>query len=175
MRDQNRGLPSAEIPEPLKDLIFRASVESGGRLIQDEHLGIPHVSPRNGDLLPFAPGEIRPLLKPLAERLVIAAGQPLDDAISEAALRRLLDPAAIIGSLNMARPNILAGGELKPHEILKDHADVAPQVGQIVFAQIIAIEKDLSLRWVVEAGKKLHNRGLARPVLANESHDLSRP
>jgi len=104
VRDQNRSLSQAEIPKPLKDLILRAGVESGGWLVQDEHLGIPHVSASNGDLLPFAPGEIRPLMEPLAERLVIAPWQALDDAISEAALRRLPDPVAIIGGLCRCSP-----------------------------------------------------------------------
>jgi hypothetical protein len=41
-------------------------------------------------------------VKPLAERLVIALRQAFDNAIGEAALRRLLNPAAIIGGLDPA-------------------------------------------------------------------------
>ena len=97
----------------------------------------------------------------------------MDNLIGEAALRRLLDPVAIIGGLDATCSDVLAGREVKPYEVLKDHANVASQIRQIIFTQIIAIEKDPSLCRIVEPGKELHDRGFAGSVLPNQSYDLT--
>ena len=41
----------------------------------------------------------------------------------------VLDPATIIGGLDAAYSDVLPCCEMKPHKILKDHADVASQIG----------------------------------------------
>ena len=60
-----RGPAAAEVAEALEHLVFGAGVERGGRLVEDEHLGVAHVGAGDGDLLPLAAGEVAPSLKRL--------------------------------------------------------------------------------------------------------------
>ncbi len=49
-------------------------VEGSGRLVQNEHLGVPHIGPAQGELLPLAPGEIDPAVESTPQLLIEAAG-----------------------------------------------------------------------------------------------------
>ena len=59
------------------------------------------------------------------------------------------------------------------NEVLKDHADIGAQVEQVVFAQVVSVEKDAPLVGVVQARQELHHRRLARAVLADQRQDLA--
>jgi hypothetical protein len=48
-----------------------------------------------------------------------------------------------------ANPDILGHGHLVMHEILKNDADLLPQVFQVVFSEINSIEQYLAFRGVV--------------------------
>ena len=71
--------------------------------------------------------------------------------------------------------DIVARREVVAHEILEDDADAAAQVLDVVFAEVMTVEQYTALVRVVQAGQQLHQRGLARAVLADQRHDLPRP
>ncbi len=58
MGDQDRRLPLDQGRKALKDLILRPGVQRGGRLVQDQELGIPHIGPGKTDLLPLSATQI---------------------------------------------------------------------------------------------------------------------
>src|SRR5205085_12335423 len=58
MRDQDRHSSARELREALEDFVLGARVERGGRLVEDEKLGVAHISPGQRELLPFAAVEV---------------------------------------------------------------------------------------------------------------------
>ena len=101
-------MPSAEVAEALEHLGLGARVERGGRLVEDEQVGVAHVGAGDGDLLPLAAREVDAAVEALAERLVVAVRQACDDVVGEAALGRALRCAAVVDVLDAADADILA-------------------------------------------------------------------
>ena len=60
------------------------------------------------------------------------------------------------------------------HVVLKDHADLAAQVVEVVLAQVDAVEQDAAAGRVVEPRQQFHERGLSGAVLADQGHVLAR-
>ena len=58
--------------------------------------------------------------------------------------------------------------EVVAHEILEDDADVAAQLGEVVLAQVEAVEQDAPFGRVVEPRQQLDDGGLAGAVLADQ-------
>jgi hypothetical protein len=56
----------------------------------------------------------------------------------------------------------------------KDHGEVLAQRGQIVLAQVHAVEQNLPGGHVVEAHHQAGERGFARACVAHDGHRLSR-
>src|SRR5688572_32922394 len=73
VRDEERGLARAQLLEAAKHLELRARVERRGGLVEDEDLRVAHVGARDGDLLPFAAGQVDARSPALADDLVVAA------------------------------------------------------------------------------------------------------
>src|ERR1700744_3959830 len=69
--------------------------------------------------------------------------------------------------------DVFTGGHLVSHEILKNYPDLAVQVFQTVFAQVDAVEQDLSFGGIVEAGDQLDDGGLALSILADQGDPLA--
>ncbi len=72
-----------------------------------------------------------------------------------------------------AHCDVFARGHFVAHEVLKDDADLGVQIGQVVFAQVDAIEQNLAFGRIVEARDQLDDGGLSLAVLADQSHALS--
>ena len=81
--------------------------------------------------------------------------------------------AAIVARRDPADRDVVAGAEVVADEILEDDAHVAAQRVEIVFAQVVAIEQDAAFVRIVEPGQKLHQRGLAGAVLADQREHLA--
>ena len=65
-------------------------------------------------------------------------------------------------------------GHLEAHEVLEDDPDLAVKVGEVVLAEVDAVEQDLALGGIVETGDELDDGGLALAVLADERDAFSR-
>src|SRR5688500_5489458 len=107
VRDEHRRLPGAQLLEALEDAELRTCIERGGRLIQDEQLGIAHIGTCDGDLLPLATGELHPAPEPLPDHLVVARREAANDLVGKAPLRRVLDALPIAARLDAADRNVL--------------------------------------------------------------------
>ena len=143
VRDQHGGLALAQLLEALEHLELGARVEGGGRLVEDQHLGLAHIGAGDGDLLPFAARQLDTVLEALAD----ASGRS-----RPAAGRSPRRPGCVLAARSMrarssravdaADGDIVAGAEVVAHEILEDDADAAAQFVEVVVAQIVAVEQD---------------------------------
>src|SRR4029077_4097965 len=77
----------------------------------------------------------------------------------------------------VARGDVLVHGhDRDEHEVLVHHPDPAvDRVLRRLQHDLLAVEKDLALVWPVETVEDVHERGLARAVLAEERVDLAAP
>ena len=99
--------------------------------------------------------------------------QAADHFVGLAASGGTRDALAVVARLDPADRDIVAGRQVVAHEILEDDAHAAAQIIEPVVAQVVAVEQDAALVGVVEAGQQLHQRGLARTVLADQRHHLA--
>ena len=88
-------------------------------------------------------------------------------------MRGLGDARTVVARLDAPDRDVLGGGQVIAHEVLEDHADARAQRGEVVLAQVAAVEQDAAFVGVVQAREQLHERGLARAVLADQRQHLA--
>src|SRR6185437_658767 len=96
MRDEQGHFRLGQFVEALKDFVFSASVESGGRLVENKDLGIAEVSASESQLLPFATGQVDTALKTAAEHLFVPFCEARDDAVGKTLFGCATDAFAIV-------------------------------------------------------------------------------
>src|SRR3982751_2576378 len=75
--------------------------------------------------------------------------------------------------LDLANADVLIEPHVVAHEVLEDHADLAPQRREVVVPEVDAIQANAAFRWIVQAREQLGQRRLARAVLTNERDALT--
>src|SRR5256714_7321909 len=174
MRDQYRHAPLRQLRKPQEHLVFGASIEGGGRLIENKDLRVTHIRARQRHLLPFAAGKLHAVVEAASQHLVEALRYPLRDRIRETAARRFTDPRLVIQCLDLAHTDVLAQDEIVTDKILEDDSDVPAKTVEVIVAQLDTIEQDATFVGIVEAGEQLHERGLGRPIISPERDALAR-
>ncbi len=174
VRDQHRRPAATEVLEALEHFVLGAGIERGGRLVEDQHVRVPHVGPRDRDLLPFAPGQVDAVVETPAERLLVAQRQAVDETVGQTARRRFVDARAVLAVVDAPDADVVGRREMEADEILEDHADAGPELRKVVVAQVAPVEQHTTLGRIVEPGQQLDDRGLAGAVLADQRHDLAR-
>ena len=79
-----------------------------------------------------------------------------------------------LGDGFVAEADVFGDGAGKQERVLQNHGEVLPQVVEIVFAQIDAIEQNLPRGHFVEAHHQAGERGLSRPRVAHDGHRVPR-
>jgi hypothetical protein len=74
----------------------------------------------------------------------------------------------------VAEADVLGHRAGEQERILQHHREVLAQRGQILIAQVHAVQQNLARRHVVEAHHQAGQRGLARARVAHNGHRLSR-
>ena len=166
--DQESHLALGEFGKALEHLELAAGIERGGGLVQDEKLRVAEIGAGEGHLLPLAAGELDSTFEAAAEHLVVAAGELAHDGVGEAFVSGEFDVALLMGLIDAADGDVLAGGHLEAHEVLKDDADLAVEIFEGVLAEIDAVEEDLALGGIVEPSDEFDDGGLALAVFADE-------
>ena len=107
--------------------------------------------------LPLAAGEVEAAF---AEDGVVAVRQGGDEVVGRGDLRGLFD----LGErrLGMAEGDVGRDGVAEQKCLLKDEADVPPQVVEIEIAQVVAVEQNPPARRIVKAAEQRQQRRLAR-------------
>ena len=173
MRDDDRRPALRELPKALEDGVLGLGVERRRRLVEDEDVRLlAHEGAREGDLLPLAAGELRPVLEPAPERRVEPAGERRHEVARAAALDRALDPRSSPRCSTLPKPTFsrtLSWYWLKSWKTTPKRARRA----SVPVAKVAAVEEDATLGRLVEARQELDERRLARAVLADEREALA--
>ena len=153
------------MPEHLAELVGFVGREHGGRLVEDQDSGITPQGLEDLDALPLPHRQ-------LPDRTVRFGGE------AEAASHLVdagLDVLAPQDALGGAQDHVLGDRERRDQaKLLMDHPDTRSQgVGRGVEALWCAVEAHLPLVGPVHARQHVHQRGLARPVLAEDGVDGS--
>jgi hypothetical protein len=127
---------------------------------------VAHVGTRQGELLPLAAGEINPTLESPPHHLLVAVGQPVNHTLGQALVGGGGDAARVGQRFQPAEADVLAHQHAVAEIVLKDHADFVPQVFDIVFPQVDAIQQNAAVHRIVEPGQQFHHGGFAGAVLA---------
>src|SRR5256714_8608449 len=175
MRDQYRHAPLRQLRKPQEHLVFGASIEGGGRLIENKDGRVTHIRARQRHLLPFAAGKRHAVVEAASQHLVEALRYPLSDRIRETATRRFTDPRLVIQCLDLAHTDVFAQDEVVTHKILEDDSDVPAETVEIIVAQLDTVEHDATFVGIVEAATENHERGLVRPLLSHQRAPPLRP
>src|SRR5205085_1054665 len=76
---------------------------------------------------------------------------------------------------DLAYANIFIKAQIVMNKILKNHSDVMAHRFQIIFAQVLAIEKNASFSGIIKARQELSQCGFSSAVLAYQGNFVSWP
>src|SRR5664279_366894 len=161
--------------KPLEYFIFGAGIQRCGRLVQDQHLGLPHVSPGECNFLPFATGQFHALLEPFAQHLIITGRQSADQAGSQALFRCGNNQGLVFLLQYIADGYIIRNTHLVTKVILEDDSDVLPEANEVVQPKIHTIQQDLTFRRFIQSCQQFDQGCFACTVLAHQGDFLPCP
>ena len=168
MGDQHRRLALDEVGKAKEDLVFSAGVEGGGRLVEDEQLGIAHVGAGQRDFLPLAAGEVHAFGKALPEHLLVAFRQFCHYRIRQALRGGRLDHGHIGHLFDVADGNVFPGLQLEADIVLKNDAYIVAQALQVVIPDINPVDEDAPPGGFVQAGEQFDQGGLAGAIFSHQ-------
>ena len=168
MGDHDRRTPLHQMLQRLLHQPLRLRVQSGGRLVEDQDRRVLQDGPGDADALPLSAGE---LAAPIADVGLIALLARLNEGMGVGDACRLLH--LLTGSPLHAERNILIEGIIEKDRLLVDVAHQPAQIAEACLPHIHAINQDLPLRHVVEAGQQIDQRALARSRLPHQCHRLA--
>ena len=84
----------------------------------------------------------------------------------------LFSNSRLLISSTAAHGNIFPRRHFIAHEILKDYANFAMQIFQIVLAKVDSIQQDLPFGRIVKPGNQFDDRRLALSVFTNQGQPL---
>ena len=146
----------------------RRKVECAEAVVQNEDFRISDKSPRDGETLTLASGEIA---ASLLDRLVEPACLAADD------FRCLRDlegfPEFLVGGISVRPQKVLADRALKELGFLHDDVDIAAKFIPPEFCDRTAEEKYTAFRGVIEAGDQADQGGLAAAGPADDADRLT--
>src|SRR5581483_2200803 len=122
--DENGGFTLSQDAEASEEIVFSLSIERAGWLIKHQNASIAHKGTRQRHLLPLAPAQLHPLIKPAAKHRLIAIRQTLDHGISPALEGRAVDQFDILYLVNLPHPNILARIHMVVNIVLEDDSNL---------------------------------------------------
>ena len=150
------------------DADFRAGIDGGGGLVQDEHGRQAQHHPGDAQQLLLALGDGAAVL---ADDRVIALGQPLDEAVGVGGLGGLHH--LLQGGLGPAIGDVLPDGAPLQPGVLQHHAVAAAQAVAGDVPDVRALHLDGAAVHVVKAHEQVDNRGLAAAGGAHQGHPLA--
>ncbi len=174
MRDEQGHLALSQLIKALENFVLGAGVESGGGLIENQHLCLTQVSPRESKFLPFAAGKVYATFKPAPQHLIVSPCEALDHAVSQTFFCCFPDTLFFRAIVDTANRDILSRRHLVAHEVLEDDANLSREIFEIVLAEIRSIKQDAPGSRIVQAGDQFYDGCLALTVLADQSNTLAR-
>ena len=167
MRNKHGHSAAGEFREAFKNLVLRFCIERCSRHVKHQHLRFTKVRTGESEFLPFAAGKIRSAIEASAQPLVITARKLADDVFGQTFLSRRANPENIVFFFDAAYGDVFGGRQVIPHEILKNNANFAPQIFQVVLTKIHTVKQDLSAGRVVKPREQLYDRGFSLTVFSD--------
>src|SRR5713101_9636877 len=168
MGDDQGGTLGEQFFDRKLDEAFGFAVDARSRFIHHKDARIVGEGASERDELTLARGEIGATFMDL---VVNSLGQPLDEFQRLRARERLPDFA--LAEFDTCQANVIEDISGEEEDILLKQADCAPELLQIPFAHVDAVDEDAARGDVVEARQELDYRGLARPGRADDSDLLT--
>ena len=161
--------PSSDGVESGLHLGLRLEVEVRRGLVEDEHPGAGQERPGQRDELALPR---RQRHAALVHQRVDALGEPLDELGQADAVDRLHD--LVVGGARPGEGDVVAHGAHEEERLLGDDAELPAQRVDGDVAQVVAVDRDLAARRVVEAGDELGDGRLARAGRPDQGDGLAR-
>ena len=149
---------------------IRRVVQRRGAVVQNENFRIAHERAGDGQALPLAAGEVLAALRDLGIQPALAGR---DKFCRLRGLERDLQLG--IRCVLLAPAEILRDGPGKQDGLLRHDADLAAQLPGRIVAHVDAVDKDTSIRRVIEAGDEIDERGLSGARAADDTDGLPAP
>ena len=167
--EDDRRFAGGQLAQRREQLVDLVGNEHGGRLVENQDLGVPVEHLEDLDTLLLADAEV-------GHELVGVDLQPVTAAEgADPAARRVArdDRPARLATEDDVLPHREVVGE---HEVLEHHADAVADRGR-GGAEVLhlAVDEDRSLVGLMGAVERLHQRRLAGPVLADDGVDRAAP
>jgi hypothetical protein len=173
VRDQQDGTPRQQRPDPLEEVLLGPRVERGRRLVEDDERRLAEERPSQCHPLPLAHGQVGAAAELGTEHRGVPVGKLLDEPVGAGLGGGGPDAGLVVDRLHPAERDVVRGGQVEPLEVLEDHRNLPAQRVGVHGGHVQPVPADLAAIRAVEAGQQLGQRGLARPVLADEGDDLS--
>src|SRR6185437_16240089 len=151
------------------DRLLGFRVDRGGRLVQDQDLGVPQDGAGDRDALAFAAGQA---VAALADAGAVAVVLLDDEVVGVGRPRRRHDVAE--GGVGAGVGDVLGDRAVEEEGVLQHDADLIAQVAQAEFLQADSVDEYLSVVRVIEAANQINEGALAGAGLADEADHLAR-
>ena len=135
--DDDRRPAAHRLAQAVADLRLGRRVDRRGRVVEDQDARVDDERARDRDALALAAGERDPAL---ADHRVVAVRQRLDELVRLREARRALD--LLVGRVGASERDVLAHRRREEERVLRDHADRAPQRGELHVADVGAVDRD---------------------------------
>lgn len=169
MGDEQRGPPLTQVGNGPHHRGFRAAVQRRGRLVQDQQRGTGEEGRGDRDPLPFparqpgaafAKGRVDPIRQTGHH---VEGTSPMQD----------VEQHGVLG-VRPGEEQMIPDGGSEQVNILRDHRDPVPMVGQLDGGDVLAIHQHPALVRVVPALQQVHQSRLARTRASDQGQRLTR-
>src|SRR5207248_4885154 len=151
MGNDERGTAPDQPLSCLHDRSFRFEINRTCRLVQNQDRSVFQECPRESDALPFASREGRTAF---ADDSLITIGKSHDKIVSVGCLRSFDD--VVLSSVGGRVGDVVGDSPRKQYWVLRNQAELAPQIRQFVFANINTIKENLPVSGVIKTREQTH-------------------
>src|SRR2546426_1346466 len=168
VRNDERSASGEQAVQRLADLQLGFGIHAGGGFVENQEAWIVRQGARKINELALTDGEG-------GAALIDTCGDAVGEGANEFAEANFVESAFDGEVVDARRAETDVGfnrsGEKK--RILKDDAELTPQILEIDGANVLAVEKDLAALNIVETKKQGNQRGLARAGVADDGERLA--
>ena len=144
-------------------------VERREAVVEDVDLGPLHERAGDGESLALAAGDVRAALR---DRRLETLGHLGDELLALRDFERV--PELVVGRVLLAVAQVARDGAAEQERLLRDEADLAPEVVAVHVADVDAVDEHRAAGHVVEAGDEVDERRLAAARAADDRRGLAR-
>ena len=170
MGDDKAGSVLHQGAHRLLNLLLGAGVDVGGRLVENQHLGVGEHGARDGQHLLLS---LRDVQSVVADDGVVAVRQAHDEVMNLGCLGRGDDLLA--GRARAAEGDVVIDGAIEQPGVLQHHRVGRAQAPAGDVHAVAPLHQDVTLLRVVKAHQQVDDGGLARAGRADDGHQTAGP